>query len=88
MDIRKGYMNKANYLMEAYEMDDDGDIAEESAKDAFSNLISSDEFIKMMGAYIIKNELAPDASSVGVITSYYKETILPEVESLIRTIGR
>lgn len=63
MDIKKGYMNKANYLMETYEMDDAGDITEEHAKaflikfiEASSGEMGYPDTQSIFNAFIKENE--------------------------------
>lgn len=88
MNIQEQYRKRANHFInETYEMDYNGDMATEAAKEAFSEIINSNDFFNMMKKFIDMNELAPDEDSSMMVIEEFKNTILPEVESLIRTIG-
>jgi hypothetical protein len=89
MNIQEQYRKSANHFMnETYEMDTEGDMAIEAAKESFSNIINTNDFLNMMKKFIDMNDLAPDEETSMLVIEEFKNTILPEVESLIRTIGR
>jgi len=89
MNIQEQYRKNANhFITDAYEMDFSGDMVEETAKSAFIDLISGPEFFQIMRKYLIDNELVPVPEAANLVIEEFKNTILPEVESLIRTIGR
>jgi hypothetical protein len=84
---KENYMKNANrWMNEAYETKMDGDMAVETAKEAFSNVVNSPEFLENMKQYLITNELVPEESVVDIVIEEYQKRILPEIESLLRTI--
>jgi hypothetical protein len=89
MNIQEQYRKNANhFITDAYEMNYDGDMAIEAAKESFSNIINSNDFLNMMKKFIDMNDLAPDEETSMLVVNTFQETILPEIESLLRTIGK